>query len=155
MVRFFDWVFDFGIFVKGIHGLLEIFAGIFLLFVEKSFLSNIFVSVFRHELLEDPVDFLGNFFISFFHGISLSTKHFFSAYLILYGIVNLLVAISFLSKKSKLYLSGIAVFSFSILYQIYRLVIFHSTTLFFITLFDIFILGVVVTKYQKIRFTFN
>jgi uncharacterized membrane protein len=56
--RGFDRVFEVGILLKGLDGLLEIDGGIRLLFIKPELVNHLAATLTHHELAEDPHDFL-------------------------------------------------------------------------------------------------
>lgn len=145
----YNWIFGFIIILKGIHGIFEIFAGSLIYFTNRSNIYQFLLRLFGHELSSDPNDFLINHLILFFRDLHVSTQHFLAVYIIAFGVINLLVAWSFLSKKHGLYLLGIIILYIATVYQLIRL-IFHSSVILAIAIFiDLIIFVLMVNDYNK------
>lgn len=64
--------FEIGLLLKGIHGLMEIVGGAFLVFLSPARMNWLTRFLTRHELSEDPKDIVANFLISLSNSFSIS-----------------------------------------------------------------------------------
>lgn len=80
--------FEIGIFLKGIHGLIEIVSGAFLLLLNPYRLNWLTDFLTQHELSEDPKDWVANFLLTLSSSFSISTQHFAEFYLMSHGIIK-------------------------------------------------------------------
>ncbi len=141
----------FTIITKGIHGILEVIAGISLLFVKSDFIVKNIKIIFQHEILEDPSDFIANLLINASEKISISTLEFSAIYMICYGCINLGLFLGLWKKKTWAYPLAGTIIILLICYQILRIINNHSIILFILTIINIFILLVIKYEYKRIK----
>ena len=135
--KFWYYLFEFGIFIKGFNGLWETITGSLILFVTKETFIRWFYFWTWDELLEDPNDNLIHFFSRVLTNVSGDTKTFVGIYIFLHGIINLFLAIQLFRKKLWAYIAAMSIMLLFMSYQIYRIMLHHSIVLTLITLFDI------------------
>ncbi len=142
-------VFVWGILLKAFDGILEMLAGIALLFTGT--LTNIVVTLIQHELLEDPNDFLA---LQFQHTLPtfLANSGFFaSLYLLSHGIIKIVLVAGLLRDKLWAYPSAIVVFTLFIVYQIYRYTFTHSVFLLALTVLDFAVIWLTWHEYHYFK----
>lgn len=83
------FLFKIGVWVKAVDGALEIIGGMALLITSQESLRKVVGWLTQGELQEDPTDFVANHLVDYSHHLSISTKHFASAYLLVYGITKI------------------------------------------------------------------
>jgi uncharacterized membrane protein len=118
--------FEISLALKGVFALAEIGAGIFAYFTTTQFLLDLVHIITRAELMEDPRDFVANYLSHAAQDLSVSSQHFAAFYLLSHGAIKLWLIIGLWRKKPGYYPAAIAVFSFFILYQLYRYSFSHS-----------------------------
>lgn len=106
--------------MKGIDGALEVIAGIALLFTSTESLRTLVGWLTQGELQEDPTDFVATHLVEFFHRLTFSTKHFASAYLLVYGFTKIGLAAGLLRGKLWAYPTALTVLGVFLGYQAYR-----------------------------------
>lgn len=143
-----DRIFKLTIVLKGINGILELASGLFLLFASKTVLSAIFTTFVRHELIEDPNDFLVNFGSAVLQDVSPTTKLLSIAYLLFHGSINIFLVIGLLRRKFWTYPAAMVFLFLITSYQTYRLARFYSPELCLLTLFNIFIIILIWHEYR-------
>lgn len=143
--------FEISLVLKGIFALAEIAASIFAYIVTRQFLINFVHAITRTELTEDPRDFIANHLFQAAQHLSVSSQHFTAVYLLTHGVVKLWLIYGLWQKKLGYYPAAIAVFSFFIVYQMYRCSFTHSLSLLFITVLDIFVIGLTWFEYRHLR----
>jgi uncharacterized membrane protein len=141
-------LFRIGVVLKGIDGTLEAMAGFALFFASPAALRNLADWLTQGELREDPGDFIATHLVGFFHHLSISTKHFASVYLLIYGLSKVGLATGLLRGKLWAYPTAVAVLGLFLCYQIYRLVHTHSLGLGLLSLVDLAILAVIWRDYE-------
>jgi uncharacterized membrane protein len=141
-------LFKIGVLFKGIDGLLEAIGGVALFFTSTASLRNLAGWLTQGELREDPTDFVANHLVDFFHHLSISTKHFASAYLLTYGLVKVGLVAALLRGKLWAYPTALAVLGLFLCYQIYRFTHNHSPGLALVSLLDVIILALIWQDYQ-------
>ena len=110
----FHWILNIGVVLKGIHGLIEVISGTILLLVTSSWIVGLIIKIFNYELIEDPTDFLANAAINSLHNLPFRVIHFVAVYLLIFGIINIILAVSVLTGKLKGYLLAIGIIIVSI-----------------------------------------
>jgi uncharacterized membrane protein len=143
--------FEIGLAFKGVLTLVEIAAGIFAYFVTRQFLLDLVQVITRMELTEDPRDFVANYLFHAAQSLSLSTQRFTALYLLSHGVIKLWLIIGLWQKKLGYYPAAITVFSVFILYQMYRYSFTHSALLLFLTVLDVFVIGLTWLEYKYLR----
>ena len=144
-------LFKMGVLIKGIDGALEAIAGFALLFTSPGSLRKAVDWLTQGELQEDPTDFIANHFVEFFHQLSLSTKHFASAYLLVYGITKMGLAIGLLRGKLWCYPIALAVLGTFLSYQMYRLSHNHSVGLGVLSIVDLIVIILIWRDYKYMK----
>ena len=135
--RYWHAFFKFGIFIKGFNGIWETGSGLAILLISKTGLGGWFYLLAQNELLEDPHDSFINFFIQILQTASASAAIFAAVYILFHGVLNLFLAIQLYRNKLWAYIFTLWAMSAFLVYQIYRVVLHHSSILIVLTVFDI------------------
>jgi uncharacterized membrane protein len=144
------YLFELGISLKLLNGLLEVVGGIFLFFTSPESLSKLAAKLLTNELLEDPKDLVANTFLHAAQQLSANAQIFASVYLLIHGIVKVGLVIALWKKKPWAYpLAGIVLALFTG-YQVY--LFYHSGSLFqlFLTAVDVVILLLLRSEYKRV-----
>jgi uncharacterized membrane protein len=141
-------LFKIGVWSKAIDGSLELITGAALLFTSAASLRNLVGWLTQGELQEDPTDFFANHLVDFFHRLSISTKHFASVYLLVYGITKIGLAAGLLRGKLWAYPTALTVLGIFLYYQAYRFSHNHSVGLGLVSVLDLIIIVLVWRDYQ-------
>jgi len=140
-----DKIFEIGILIKSFFGFFEILAGFILAISGRLSINNLIIALTQQEILPDPNDFFANYLISFFTG-----GHTFAIiYLIFHGAVNIFLAIALLKNKIWFYPWAAAGFGVFIIYQVFRYFHTYSLLLLFLSIFDFFIVSVILLEYKN------
>jgi uncharacterized membrane protein len=145
-----DKVFEVGILLKGLDGLLEVAGGLLLFLIKPEYLNHLATTLTQHELAEDPRDFLAT-------NILHSTQHlggsliFAAIYLLAHGIVKIVLVWEILHDRFWAYLGLIYLTIGFMIYQSYRFSYSHSISLVLLTVFDGVIVYLTVVEYGKRR----
>ena len=91
--------FEIGILLKGIHGLIEIVSGAFLLLLNPYRLNWLTEFLTQKELSEDPKDWVANFLLTLSSSFSISTQHFAEFYLMSHGIIKCILVLLLWKKN--------------------------------------------------------
>ena len=151
-----DWldrVFEVGIVLKGLDGLLELIGGVLLLLITPADLNSIVRALTQHERSEDPRDLIASWLLHTADGLTGSGLLFGAAYLLVHGIVKVVLVVALLRNKLWAYPWLIAVLLLFIGYQAYRIALTPSAGLIALTVFDITIVALTVREYQRQRTT--
>ncbi len=138
--------FELGITLKTINGLWETITG-FLLIYKVSFFSWIYI-VNQNELVENPSDKFFSFLSHIFLNFSADAKKFIAIYLLIHGILNIFLAIQLYRQKHWAYLAMMGTALIFVIYQIYRISIYHSLFLTFLTIFDVIFIILIWHEYK-------
>lgn len=141
-------LFRLGIYVKTIIGFLEFASGLLFLFISKSLIVHFFTYFTADELLEEPNDWLINFFQNQLQHLSVGSQYFAAFYIVFHGIVNLALAWGLYRERIHTYILAIATIIFFMLYQVFRFSHTHAVGLLLITAIDALFVIVVWHEYQ-------
>ncbi len=144
-------LFKIGVLTKAVDGALEMIGGIALLFTSQESLRKMVGWLTQGELQEDPTDFVANHLVDFFHQLSINTKHFASAYLLVYGITKIGLATGLLRGKLWSYPTALVVLGIFLCYQIYRFSHNHSIGLAFLSVIDLAVLVLIWRDYKYMK----
>ncbi len=143
-------IFDVGIGIKGIDGVLQVIGGIALLLIKPETINRIIVNLSRHELTQDPQDKIANYLLSFSHTTS-GSKIFAALFLLSHGLIKILIVIGLLKNKLWAYPTGIIVFTAFGIYQIYRYAHTHSLGMLVLTILDVFVILLTWHEYKVVK----
>jgi uncharacterized membrane protein len=144
-----DRIFDIGILIKSFFGFFEVFTGIVLAISGRLVVNNLVIALTQQEISEDQNDSIANYLIKTANNFSAGSHIFPVVYLLFHGIVNIFLAVALLKNKLWAYYWAMAGFGLFIIYQIYRYSYTHSLLLLFLTLFDIFVVLIILLEYRK------
>ena len=144
------YLFELGVFLKFLNGLLEVAGAVFLFFSTPQSLSKLAATLLTNELLEDPKDLVANTVLHAVHRLSANAQIFASVYLLIHGIVKVGLVIALWKKKLWAYpLAGVVLVLFTI-YQVYLFSHSRSPFQLFLTAIDVLILLLLWSEYQRI-----
>jgi uncharacterized membrane protein len=144
-----DRLFEIGIALKGLDGILETIGGLLLLAMTPATINTLAAKVTQHELSEDPNDFIANHLLRYAHGLSGSAITFAAVYLLLHGITKIVLVAALLRNQIWAYPWMIGFLLIFILYQMYRLVLSTTVGLSALTVFDVFIVWLTWREWRK------
>jgi uncharacterized membrane protein len=122
----FDRVFEVGILLKGLDGLLEIAGGILLLFIKPELVNHLAATLTQHELAEDPRDFLATHVLHSTQNLAAGSFTFAAIYLLSHGIVKIILVWEILHERLWAYAGLIYLSIGFMIYQVYRFSYSHS-----------------------------
>ena len=125
--------------IKGFYAILETIAGFVILFIPYSAITTFATYLSNRELASDPNDEIFRHLSIIANEISISGQHFAGTFLMIHGAVKVFVVISLLRNKKWAFLVAFVVFSFFVLYEIYRYTHTHAQGLLIVAAFDILI----------------
>jgi uncharacterized membrane protein len=144
-----DKVFEVGILLKGLDGLLEVAGGILLFFIKPEYLNHLAITLTQHELAEDPRDFLATHILHSTQNLAAGSLVFAALYLLSHGLVKIVLVWEILHNRFWAYLGLIYLTIGFMIYQIYRFSYSHSISLVLLTVFDGVIVYLTVVEYCK------
>lgn len=139
------------VWLKGLDALIECVAGGALLMVSVNQIAGLAHFVTRGELIEDPHDFIATHLLAWANAISVSSKEFYAAYLLVHGIVKIALVIGLLRNQRWAYPASLAVLGVFVVYQLYRLSHTGSLGLAVLTVFDLIVIGLIWHEYRLVR----
>jgi uncharacterized membrane protein len=142
-------LFRIAILFKGIDGILETAGGAILLFISRQDIRHIVYGILQHELLEDPNDPIANYLMKAATHLTVSTKTFAAAYLLVHGIVKMGLATAIWRYRLWAFpLAGVLLLLF-VVYQFARFTFTHSILLLLLTAVDVFIIALLPREYKR------
>lgn len=146
-----DRLFEIGIVLKGLDGVGELIAGVFLLLVRPATIDRFVVILTRGELSEDPQDFLASHLVAAAHRLDAHSLTFVAIYLLAHGVIKVVLVAAILRDKLWAYPWMIAALIAFIGYQVYEYVIEPRVSLLPLTLFDIAVTALTIREYRVQR----
>jgi uncharacterized membrane protein len=144
------YLFELGVSLKFVNGLLEVIGGLFLLWSTPQSLSKLATALLTNEMLEDPKDLVANTLLHAVQDLSGSARVFASVYLLLHGIVKVGLVVALWRKKLWAYpLAGVVLVLFTI-YQVYLYSHSRSPFQLFLTAIDVIILLLLWSEYRRV-----
>lgn len=144
------YLFEVGVSLKFLNGLLEVIGAVFLFFSTPQSLSKLAAKLFTNELLEDPKDLVANTLLHAVQSLSANAQVFASVYLLIHGLVKVGLVVALWKKKLWAYpLAGVIL----VLFTVYQLYLFsHSRSPFqlFLTAVDVLILLLLWSEYRRV-----
>jgi uncharacterized membrane protein len=137
------------VYLKGVFGIIEAAAGMLLLIAGSRSLARFVEWIFGNELLEDPSDPIGNFFINIANNLSLKMHIFFGIYLLVHGLVNIGIVFALVHKKRWAFPMAGAILILFVIYQAYQLLRSFSMTIMVLTFIDLIILSLLKIEYSR------
>jgi uncharacterized membrane protein len=144
-------IFQVSVLIKGAHAVIECVAGVAFALVSTSSIKNLVDMLTQEELIERPKDFIATHLLAAAQHFSVETKNFYAFYLLSHGIVKVLLVIGLLRNKLWAYPASLVALGLFIVYQLYRFSYTHGAGLIVLTVFDIFVMGLIWHEYQLMR----
>ena len=144
-------IFEISLVLKGAHALIECAGGLVFAFVSTGAITSLVNALTQEELLEDPNDFVATHLLSAAQNFNVSTQRFYAFYLLSHGAIKAFLVIGLLRNKLWAYPFSLAILGLFILYQLYRYSYTHGPGLIVLTVFDIFVVGLIWHEYRLVR----
>jgi len=141
-------VFDVGVILKGIDGVLEIAGGLFLLIVPLSTIRHFLIWATGKELSEDPKDFIATHLVHLANHLSVSGYRLTIAYLLVHGFVKVFLVYMLLKRRLWAYPTAIVIFVAFGVYQTYQFTFSHSLLLLALTVLDVIVIVFTIWEYR-------
>jgi uncharacterized membrane protein len=146
-----DRLFRVALWLKGLDGLLEIAAGIAIMFVPISRIEGSLREIALRELGEGEHAFIAHTILRLDRVIDPHMQLFAVIYLIGHGAVKVLLSIAVLRRYYALYPAAIGFLLLFIGYQTYRVGFNHSPVLAALTVFDVVVVYLIWVEWHKPR----
>lgn len=144
-------LFEVGVILKGLDGILEILGGILLWTVNPTSINKFIQNLTQQELNEDAHDLIANLFLHFNQSLSLNSKNFGAIYLLSHGIIKIALVVGLLQKKLWAYPASIIFLILFIVYQLYRLWLGYSVGMLLLTILDVIVITLVWLEYRNVK----
>ena len=144
-----DRIFEIGIILKGLDGVLETIGGLLLFAITPATIDRLVARLTQHELSEDSDDFIARHLLRYAHGLTGSAVTFAAVYLLLHGIIKIVLVVALLRNQAWVYPSMIAFLLVFIVYQLYRLVLSPTLGLTVLTIFDALIVWLTWREWRR------
>ena len=146
-----DKVFEGGILLKGVSGVLEFLAGLLLFFISPAAIDGLLRFVTQREIAEDPHDRIATYILHSADHFSSGNKGFAIAYLWVHAIIKLIAVVGILRNQLWAYPFSLVTLGLLMLFQIYSIAVRFSVGLAALTLFDAVILWLIWREWAKVR----
>jgi uncharacterized membrane protein len=143
-------LFQAGVLLKGVDGLLEVAGGLLFLCVSQAALTRVVFSLTRPELLEDPDDLIAHGLRDAFAHMSAGSKLFAAVYLLGHGLVKLILVAGLWRDRLWAFPIALVVLIGFIGYQAVRLGQHGSIGLLSLTVIDVFIAALIWIEYRRV-----
>lgn len=144
-------LFEVSILLKGAHALIECIGGIALTLISTNTIAILANRLTQDELIEDPHDLIATHMLAWAQNFSVGTKTFYAVYLLSHGAVKIFLVVGLLRGKLWSYPASLIVLGLFIVYQLYRFSYTHGAGLIVLTVFDIFLIGLIWHEYRLVR----
>lgn len=149
--KLFHRLFEVGIWIKGIDGLIETAGGILLLTVSLQALNSYIIKLAQKEIEKDSGDLMARVLQHAAHHLTESSKLTAGAYLLGNGLVKVFLAACILRRQLWCYPIAIVILTIFILLQCSRLGFHFSWTMFVATLIDVAIVLLIWREYRRLE----
>lgn len=144
-------IFQAGMLLKGLHGLVECIGGVTLGLISLQAVSRLVTLLTHGELAEDPHDVIATRLMLWADHFSGGNKTFFAFYLLSHGLTKIVLVTALLRGKLWAYPASLAVLSLFILYQAYRILLLPSPGMILLTIFDLGVMWLIWHEYQLVK----
>lgn len=144
-------LFEVSVLLKGAHALIECIGGIALALVSTNTIAVLANRLTQDELIEDPHDLIATHLLAWAQNFSVGTKTFYAFYLLSHGAVKIFLVVGLLRGKFWSYPASLIVLGLFIVYQLYRFSYTHGAGLIILTVFDVFVMGLIWHEYRLVR----
>jgi uncharacterized membrane protein len=144
-------LFELGMYWRIVYGVLRTLLGLVLLNFINLPISDLLNKVLGRELSEDPTDLLFSIVNHFLENNPLSITYFISAYLIFWGIVDIVLSFNLLKDKIWAFPVSLWLIGFFVFYELFRFTHTKSLILIAIIFIDIIIMFLIQREYKKVK----
>ncbi len=143
-------LFDVGVVLKGVDGVLESVGGALLLFVTPDQLYRAARILTLHELTEDPRDLVATRLLAAAHHLTANVVLFGALYLLAHGLVKVGLVTALLRRRRWAYPAAIGVFLLFLACQVYRGLRIPSAPLLALSLLDAGVIALTWAEYRRL-----
>jgi uncharacterized membrane protein len=149
--RWIHRLFQIGVVIKGIDGVLEIAGGALLLLVAPGQLGAWARVLTRAELDEDPHDVIANLIVRESSHVTVGAKTFGGVYLFAHGLIKVGLVIALLYGLRRAYPAAMVAFALFLGYQAYGFAQNRSPFLLGLSTIDVFVIALTWLEYRRLR----
>lgn len=146
-----DRVFESGIVLKGISGVIEFCTGLGLFFVSPAKIHDWVVLITQRQLVEDPDDHVAQLLLGWTAGLAHSHRGFIIAYLWIHAAIKLITLIGILRNQLWAYPFSLITLGLLVIYQIYQIGLSASGGMIALTIFDCALVWLIWREYGKAK----
>ncbi|HWB33989.1 MAG TPA: DUF2127 domain-containing protein [Candidatus Paceibacterota bacterium] len=139
------------VFLKGAISLIEIIAGVLVLFVPLSNLTTFAAGWAQGELIEQPGDFVATHLLAAAQQFSIANSIFIAVYLLSRGCIKLALVAALLKNQLWAYPASLAVLGLFVIYQLYQITLSYSLVLIGLTAFDLIVMWFIWREYEVVK----
>lgn len=143
--------FEIGILFKAIDGLVELVGGAILLFVPTGAIHHTVKALTRHELSEDPNDFIATHLRHLVEQFSADVQLFAAIYLIVHGVVKIGLVWGMFRTKLWAYPAAMVIFGAFVVYQMYEYALVPSFWLLALSVLDTAVIALTWIEYRRVK----
>lgn len=129
---------------------MEAAGGLLAFFVSPDMLHNIVSALVRHELIEDPKDFIANYLMAMTHQYIPSVQVFIGVYLLAHGAIKIFLVYNLLKSRMWAYPIAIIVFSLFTIYQLYAYFVSPHFSLLLLTILDVVVVVLTILEWRRV-----
>jgi uncharacterized membrane protein len=144
-------IFEVSVLLKGAHALIECLGGASLALIGTDTIADFASGLAQYGLRKDTNDFVASHVLAWAQGFSITTKNFYSFYLLSHGVIKLFLVVGLLRGKLWSYPASLIVLGLFVVYQLYRFSYTHGAGLIVLSVFDVFVLALVWHEYGVVR----
>jgi uncharacterized membrane protein len=141
-------LFDLGLLIKAVDGVLEALGALTLLFVSPRWVLRVVEFATAGELARDPDDPVAMSLREAAHAFSLHPHYFFAAYLFAHGIIKVVLVYGIFARKRYAYQVFIAALGVFGAYEAFRAIRTDSWLLAALAIFDILLMALAAHEYR-------
>jgi uncharacterized membrane protein len=141
-------LFEVGVWLKGLHSVLEIVGGLLLWAVSADAITQFVVNLTADEVANNPRDLVAGYLFRWALSFSVGQKVFAAFYLLSHGVVKLFLVVGLLRRQLWAYPASLVVLGLFIAYQVYRYTFTHSLALIALTVFDVVVIWLIWQEYR-------
>lgn len=147
----FDDIFETGILLKMLDGLIEVISGVALLAIRPEHIAHWAHQLTSSELIEDPHDFIAGHIVHWASNFTKQAAIFTAIYLLSHGIIKVVLVYEVLRNHLWAYIALIVVTAVFVVYQLVHIIEKPTVGFVLLTLFDFAIIYLTAREYGKQR----
>jgi uncharacterized membrane protein len=144
-------IFEAGMLLKGLHGLVECIGGLTLTAISAHAVIHLVGLLTQGELAEDPHDVIATHLMLWADHFSGGSKTFFALYLLSHGLTKIVLVVALLRGKLWAYPASLTVLGLFILYQLYRFLLLPGPGMILLTIFDLGVMWLIWHEYRVMQ----